>query len=892
MRAYKQLTRNFRIAVMALPLLFAVVAQAQFPKPAVPPTPAPIATVQPRQTTPFGFDTLGFIQYATVDSMCAPTQTVALDTSLGITPLSPSPTPTPVPAPPVPVACKTSGGWIQVNNGTIRIPQNTLVVFPNKIITWEEIFENNPTGVAGESGLALTDSVRLPGTYEAHIQGNVVKGSYIAGLVFISQQSANGFVGYVESVNYADGSLTINGRRVQLNDPALQITDLTGRLWNKGRYSIGQSADTRFSADQNNPTVRSDTGYPMCIPRVAPGKWAVLLPDGVTNSGIPDPYLSGYDDPQCPEVNRPRDDLGLIKSIYTMNAPGAAPGLDNPFPQDPYTEAPFEVGDFVSVKGTLELDDKGMPFLSATEVVANLGIFTAPATDPAYVAISVLLQGTGNTAPAPSFPQEAIRRAVVEGMMTDPLRNVDISAIDIDCNGNLVFRIPTWVSNFPVEQGFPLVGKRGRWRFTPNGGTFLPPTQYIGVQVSGTVSGFNNNGIAYNSYQMANSQFVFPENLISGGLPPQSNFYDMPFLINGTGPWPVPSTVLDSQLIQLNARRAETPAPQPTQSIGQLNPFPSDRTPALVCTPSTAPGRAANAVAGFTSTGAPITAGMTVTLNSAGSIPAAGPFQWVQVVNVGDPVVTITNPTSAAASFIAPVVSAPLSLTFALTVGGNNSTAASTTAISIPIAVPPLGAAPSVFASSAPANPIASAQNVTLTASGVDPSGGTLNYSWVQTAGPAVVLAPGATDGSVQTFVAPTVPAAGAQQSLAFTVTASSSTTGLPRSSTAVTVVVNPVKDTIILGGITYIQRKATVVINVSDVTPGIRLFATLAGPDGENPTINPATGQPYTAEMGPVIPFAVGVFALTLTNVPSPPLTTIRSSAGGIITSGVTVTR
>jgi len=44
---------------------------------------------------------------------------------------------------------------------------------------------------------------------------------------------------------------------------------------------------------------------------------------------------------------------------------------------------------------------------------------------------------------------------------------------------------------------------------------------------------------------------------------------------------------------------------------------------------------------------------------------------------------------------------------------------------------------------------------------------------------------------------------------------------------------------------------------------------------------------------MGPVIPFAQGVFTIRFTNVPTPPdLTTIRSSAGGIATSGVTITR
>jgi hypothetical protein len=258
-------------------------------------------------------------------------------------------------------------------------------------------------------------------------------------------------------------------------------------------------------------------------------------------------------------------------------------------------------------------------------------------------------------------------------------------------------------------------------------------------------------------------------------------------------------------------------------------------------------------------------------------------------VNPGDPLVTINNPTSATATFVAPVVSSPLSLGFSLTVGGGNTTQPSTTTFTVPVTVPPPGTAPSVFATSSPASPIVSAANVTLTATGIDPSGGTLTYSWQQTAGPAVAMSPAAVDGSVQKFVAPTVPALVAPQALTFTVTATSSTTGLPPATTSITVVVNPVSDFILITSVRYIATKASLVITASDNTPSVRLFATLAGPNGESPTMNPATGQPYTGEMGPVIPFAVGSFTITFTNIPSPPLITIRSSAGGMVSSGLT---
>ena len=82
---------------------------------------------------------------------------------------------------------------------------------------------------------------------------------------------------------------------------------MNGRVFNKGRYSIGQAigapgvwSDVRFTADQDNPTIHSMTGYPMCIPRLAPGTYD-------PNTGTTNP-AGGFDDPQCPEINRPRDD--------------------------------------------------------------------------------------------------------------------------------------------------------------------------------------------------------------------------------------------------------------------------------------------------------------------------------------------------------------------------------------------------------------------------------------------------------------------------------------------------------------------------------------------------------------------------------------------------------
>src|SRR6185437_11000011 len=346
-----------------------VLAAQVFPRPTVPPTSATMPAIQ---TVAPGFDDLGFIEYASVDQMCDPAPASApLNTTPGAVVAA-----APLQSPPTPVGCKTAGGWLQINGDVIRIPANTIVFFPNTYQTWEEVFENNPgavmcsapgnctlsTPVRGESGLALTDTVHPSFTFQAHVQGQIVNGSYIAGIVYIAQQFAAGMQGFIEQLNYADGSMTVNGTRIQINDPVLQLQDMNGNLFNKGRYSIGQSPDVRFAADQSNTTIRSKTGYPMCIPRVVPCNY----PSGPGTTGMYDPYLQGQDDPQCPEINRPRDSTGTLIDVYTMNAPGAGPGFDNPFPQDPYSEVPFEVGDFVTVIGTRFQDAAGKPYISAT----------------------------------------------------------------------------------------------------------------------------------------------------------------------------------------------------------------------------------------------------------------------------------------------------------------------------------------------------------------------------------------------------------------------------------------------------------------------------------------------------------------------------------------------
>src|SRR5262249_3394749 len=139
-----------------------------------------------------------------------------------------------------------------------------------------------------------------------------------------------------------------------------------------------------------------------------------------------------------------------------------------------------------------------------------------------------------------------------------------------------------------------------------------------------------------------------------------------------------------------------------------------------------------------------------------GSNPVNGPFKWEQMVTPGQPIVTIINPNAPIATFVAPVVASPTSLTFRLTVGGNNTTIAGFANVIVPIDAAAPNTPIAVTATSTPINPVASGAAVTLTASAISPAGGNVTFTWAAPAG--IVLTPAAADGSVQTFTAPIVP--------------------------------------------------------------------------------------------------------------------------------------
>ncbi len=375
--------------------------------------PAPVRAAAP---VPPQFDITGFIQEATLDTDGTICQ--ASDPRL-------------------------AGGTLRVNSIKVVVPCNTVLQMPAATLTWQELFSLAPrdiglaldaNGTPVQTGLALADTVTVPlaahysngrlPSYEVHVQGNIVDGRYIAGLIFISQQNLNIGQGTITAIDYHNGELLITSEgpppstaRVKINDPIGRF-GLSHGAPGSGAPLIEPAYDQRFAIDVESPTIHAATGFPMCIPRG-------------------DPIADG-DDPLCPRANRPRSPdctslpspfpaftmppSGQVCTSFMMPPPprnSCTSSKSYTCPPDPTQQAPFEVGDFIDFSGTLKYDSKG-PYISAHTIVDHVGIYTTPGIMPAYVAIEMELQGTAALpfANLPSRLQSSLPRPRSPGSRT------------------------------------------------------------------------------------------------------------------------------------------------------------------------------------------------------------------------------------------------------------------------------------------------------------------------------------------------------------------------------------------------------------------------------------------------------------------------------------------
>jgi hypothetical protein len=680
-----------------------------------------------------------------------------------------------------------AGGTLTVNGQVVTVPRNVVVVMPATYLTWQELFTLAPLPYGPtQTGLAMSDVPAPFVPYEAHVIGNRVGDQYIAGLVSISQQSLNSGQGYINFIDYSTGELRVGGligdpttgQRVRINDPL-------------GKFGRVTSADPRFTIDEDNPTIRSGTGYPFCLPRLNPA---------VQN------------DPLCPQSNRLLDAASPtgFASIFTMPDP-ALVVAGGP---DPMLMAPLEVGDFVTYSGTLVKDGTqpsagpnpsitplNSSYISAWSIIANVGIFTAPGTNPVYMAIDVTILGTGGVTIAGAA--EATIRTRFEGFATDAsfltgtttpcndpafFKNtagqrctiIDLYGTDVDpCSGAGTDR--AWGS-IDVDQGPPFGAVMGRWRFRPPSkvvslpptGVFDPPTREVHAVVRGAKPTPTTNGLLAGQYRAPITEYLFPENIAVGSPIVPNNLETFRFLAQGSGPYP-----------------GGGPSPIPGGIVGQLSPWPgaTPPAPASCAAPVALP---PTADAGQPQT---VPSGIAVTLDgSLSSDPNGLPltYAWTQVDTTN--LVTLSSPSVARPTFTAPTVpsgSTPVVLHFQLVVSDSRGPSAPA---SVAITVNPAAATVSAPIASAGANQtVASGSHVVLDGSlSSDPNipAQALTYTWTQVS--PINPAPALTGANTATpfFTAPLV-APGAPLVMTFHLTVTN-TSGLGATAT-VNVTVNPV---------------------------------------------------------------------------------------------------
>ena len=509
-----------------------------------------------------------------------------------------------------------SGGTIMVNNVKYIVPYYTVLQMPAFALTWQELFAMAPAPYTGlQTGYAIQDIPKPKYNYEAHLVGNrLPDGRQIVGLMFLAQHSLHAGQGFITAVNFADGSVTVDGiTRVKINDPI-------------GRFSVGLPAasnpDQRFTIDEDNPTVRASSSYPMCIPRSAA-------------------------DALCPQKNRPLSPVDGVTHLgfFTMQAPVGTPTPANR--TDPFLMAPFEVGDWVTYNGLLVDDPISGTYVLAHTLIAEATILTAPGTVPAYTAIDVLLQGAVSKA-APAGLEGAVRTRV-EGWSTDAGGNtaVNVYAVDVDgCSGLESERL--WndhdpktgvIINGPFTIDIDSITALGRWRFRPSARdeAFLPPTRMLRARNTSLTAADHAviptpNGLLAGEYTAPIFEFIFSEGVPPGAAPPPPNsFENLPFLVNGEGPYnggtattgqlsPWPSLVPPPTTVSC---AAAPPPPPPPVPVGTAAPVAT--ADALTFTGATLSFSAAQLLLNDTGTSISLIAVSPATLGG-GTVTGTGPF--------------------------------------------------------------------------------------------------------------------------------------------------------------------------------------------------------------------------------------------------------------------------
>jgi len=252
---------------------------------------------------------------------------------------------------------------------------------------------------------------------------------------------------------------------------------------------------------------------------------------------------------------------------------------------DPRQQAPFEVGDSITVSGTLiKGATPAADYISAHTIDANVGIYTMPGTQPSYLAIGQFSVGTADpsTVSINGLAAETKDRIFLEAETTDVQTPVDIYMQDVNpVSGEVRNRWATpfemtGENNGPMQaDGITPIGggittqytgpqpQRARLQATKAPlGLLSQPTRTIRVAVrslctpqapvndaagnpvltsldaclnKNDATNQVANGLAAGQYYAPTFSFIFPENVKPGDLLVPFDLWHLPFLRFGEG---------------------------------------------------------------------------------------------------------------------------------------------------------------------------------------------------------------------------------------------------------------------------------------------------------------------------------------------------------------------
>ena len=532
----------------------------------------PVAGQQPFTTDPaniHGFSALGFVQDATVDVADVNGKDPNCLNTVNTT---------------------NFGGTVTINNVKIVVPCNLTIQMPANTFTWADFVNGGPSVALNNGGPTPAPS------FEIQVVGNIVAGKRIAALMFFSQQSVNVGEGYITAINYTDGSFTVDTgagnppAKIQINDPKIHgVLDAAGN--DTGRQSAGQTPDARLSIDQANPTVKAATGYPMCIPRVAPGANPAVETDPLcpqqnrplAANGCRNFSQAGVAPPKSGELSAP-----VVGQVYCSQFVMKSPLVRAATDPDSRQQVPFEVGDFVTFSGTL-FGQGANSYTSAHTIDAHVGVYTQPGSKPSYISIDSAGIGTADplAVAVNGVAQETQNRLFLEASTTDVQSPVDIYLTDISPTTGKVrnrWATPqamTGENNGPLQADnvTPIGGgittqntgpqpQRARIRATKapagllsnpsrtlrvtNRATCVPnapignnpdPTATTPVDLCLNNLATNANGLQAGLYTAPMFNFIFPENVKPGDVIVPNDFWHLGFLRFGEGANPLTPTV-------------------------------------------------------------------------------------------------------------------------------------------------------------------------------------------------------------------------------------------------------------------------------------------------------------------------------------------------------------